>query len=195
MAEMENVILPGHTLADLSKRNWWLMALRGLVAVLFGVMAFVWPHITLLTLVYLFGFYALVNGVLALVLAYGGPPDHRVGSLVVEAIISVIAGIVALVVPGITALALVLLIGIWAVVTGIIEITGAVRLRKVINNEWLFILSGIVSLIFGVLLLVQPKVGALALIWWIGAFAIVFGVLIISLAFRMRSWGATAATA
>ncbi len=194
MADMANVNKTICSLADLTGGSWWLMALRGLAAVLFGVMAFVWPGITLLTLVYLFGAYALVNGVLAFILAYRGPEDRRVGSLISEAIISVVAGVVALVVPGITALALVVLIAFWAIVTGVIEIVGAVRLRKVISNEWLLILAGIISLVFGVLLLFQPGAGALALVWWIGAFAIVFGVLLFALAFRMRKWGSATTT-
>jgi uncharacterized membrane protein HdeD (DUF308 family) len=178
----------GGTVADLLTHNWWLLALRGLCAVLFGVLAFIWPGITLLSLVFLFGAYALINGILALVIAARAPKGYpRFGSLIFEGILSVIAGIVAFIVPGITALALLSLIAAWAIVTGILEIVAAIRLRKVINNEWLLVLAGIASIAFGVLLVLQPRAGALALVWWIGSFALLFGVLLIALAFRMRS--------
>jgi len=192
----QNIMAEGRYVADLLARNWWIMALRGLAAVLFGVLAFAWPGITLLTLVYLFSAYALVNGVLALVVSFNTPKGHhRSGSLMLEGLISIAAGVIAFLVPGITALAMVLVIAWWAIVTGVLEIVAAVRLRKVITNEWLLILSGIASLFIGFILLVQPGAGALALIWWIGAFALVFGVLLISLAFRMRNLGRTAPAA
>src|ERR1043165_5474058 len=189
----QNIMAEGRYVADLLTRNWWIMALRGLAAVLFGVLAFAWPGITLLTLVYLFSAYALVNGVLALVVSFNTPKGHhRSGSLMLEGLISIAAGVIAFLVPGITALAMVLVIAWWAIVTGVLEIVAAVRLRKVITNEWLLILSGIASLFIGFIILVKPGAGALALIWWIGAFALVFGVLLISLAFRMRNLGRTA---
>jgi len=192
----QNIMAEGRYVADLLTRNWWIMALRGLAAVLFGVLAFAWPGITLLTLVYLFSAYALVNGVLALVVSFNTPKGHhRSGSLMLEGLISIAAGVIAFLVPGITALAMVLVIAWWAIVTGVLEIVAAVRSRKVITNEWLLILSGIASLFIGFILLVQPGAGALALIWWIGAFALVFGVLLISLAFRMRNLGRTSPAA
>jgi len=177
------------TVADLLTRNWWLLALRGLAAVLFGILALIWPGITLLTLIFLFGGYALVSGVLAFIAAARAPKGYpRFGSLVFEGILSILAGLIAFFMPGITALALVILIAAWAIVTGIVEIVAAVRLRKVISNEWLLILAGIVSLGLGVLLVFAPAAGALAMVWWIGAFAIAFGALFIALAFRMRRW-------
>ncbi len=175
--------------ADLFTRNWWLLALRGLAAVIFGILAFIWPAMTLLVLVYLFGAYALANGILALVAAFRAPKGYpRFGSLIFDGIISIGAGVVAFARPGITALALLILIAIWAIATGIVEIVSAVRLRREISHEWLLILAGIVSVLFGVVLLAQPGAGALVLVWWIGAFAIVFGILLVSLAFRMRRW-------
>lgn len=181
------------TVADLLTRNWWLLALRGVAAVLFGVLAFVWPGITLLVLVYLFSAYALVNGVLALILANRAPKGHpRFGSLIFGGLISIAAGIIGFLWPGLTALTLLVLIASWAIVTGVMEIIAAVRLRKVITDEWLLILAGLASTIFGVLLLLQPGAGALALIWWIGAFAMIFGVLLVALAFRMRHWSRSA---
>jgi len=180
----------GGTVADLLTHNWWLLALRGLCAVLFGILAFIWPGITLLGMVFMFGAYALVNGILSFVVAARSPRGYpRFGSLIFEGILSVLAGVIAFVVPGITALALLALVAAWAIVTGIMEIVVAVRLRKVIRNEWLLILAGLASLAFGVLLFLRPAPGVLVLIWWIGAFALVFGVLLISLAFRLRKRG------
>ena len=177
------------TLGDLLARNWWLMALRGVAAIIFGVLAFVWPGITLLTLIYLYGAYALVNGVLAFTLAFRAPKGYpRLGSLILQGLFSILAGVIAFLLPGITALALLILIAFWAIVSGILEIALAVRLRKVISNEWLLILAGALSVLFGVLLLLQPGAGALALLWWIGAFAILLGVLLVALSFRMRNW-------
>jgi uncharacterized membrane protein HdeD (DUF308 family) len=176
------------TVADLLTHNWWLLALRGLCAILFGILAFIWPGITLLGLVYLFGAYTLANGILAFVVAARSPKGYpKFGSLIFEGILSIIAGIIAFIVPGITALALLVLIASWAIVTGIMEIVAAIRLRKVIEGEWLLVLAGLASLGFGVTLLLLPGPGALAVIWWIGAFALVFGVLLIVLAFRMRN--------
>jgi len=174
----------GGLLAD----TWWLVALRGVAAVLFGILALVWPGITLLTLVFLYGAYAIINGVLELVQAFARPKTSRRGALIFEGIISIAAGVIAFIVPGITALALLLLIAAWAIICGIFEIVTAIRLRKVIANEWLMIFAGVVSLALGVLLVLQPAVGALAMVWWIGGFAIAFGILLVALSFRLRHW-------
>jgi uncharacterized membrane protein HdeD (DUF308 family) len=177
------------TVVDTLKLNWWLIALRGLVAVLFGVLAFIWPGVTLLTLIWLFGAFALVNGLLSLVLAAKAPKGYpRLGSLILGGLLGILAGLLTFVMPGITALGLLILIAAWALLTGILEIIAAIRLRKIITNEWLLILAGIASVAFGVILLLQPAAGALALIWWIGAWALIFGILMIVLAFRMRNW-------
>jgi uncharacterized membrane protein HdeD (DUF308 family) len=174
-----------HTL----KLNWWLLALRGLIAVVFGVLAFMWPGATLLTLVWLFGAFALVNGILSFILAAKTPKGYpKVGSLIFGGLLGILAGLLALVMPGITALGLLILIAAWAIVTGVMELVAAVRLRKIIANEWLLILAGIASVAFGVILLLRPAAGALALIWLIGAWALVFGILLMILAFRMRNW-------
>src|SRR6266576_4832035 len=149
-----------HTL----KLNWWLLALRGLVAVLFGVLAFMWPGATLITLVWLFGAFALVNGILSLVLAAKTPKGYpKVGSLIFGGLLGILAGLLAFVMPGITALGLLILIAAWAIVTGIMELVAAVSLRKIINNEWLLILAGIASVVLGAIMLFQPAAGALAL--------------------------------
>src|SRR5260370_10711921 len=137
------------TVADLLTRNWWLLALRGLAAVLFGVLAFVWPGATLITLVWLFGAFALVNGFLSLVLAAKAPKGYpRFGSLILGGLLGILAGLLAFVMPAITALGLLILIAAWAMLTGILEIVAAIKLRKEINNEWLLILVGILSLAF-----------------------------------------------
>jgi len=177
------------TVVHTFRLNWWLLALRGLVAVLFGVLAFMWPGATLITLVWLFGAFALVNGILSLVLAAKTPKGYpKVGSLIFGGLLGILAGLLAFVMPGITALGLLILIAAWAIVTGIMELVAAVRLRKIINNEWLLVLAGIASVVFGILLLFQPAAGALVLIWWIGAWALLSGILLMILAFRIRNW-------
>ena len=176
-------------ISELLTRNWWLLALRGLVAILFGILAFILPGITLVSLVWLFGAYAVANGILAFVLAFKAPKgQRRIGSLIFAGIISIIAGVLAFVLPGITALSLLMLIAAWAIVTGIAEIVAAVRLRKEITGEWLLVVAGIASLIFGVIIVIVPSAGALALVWWIGAYAVAFGILLMVVAFRMRRW-------
>jgi uncharacterized membrane protein HdeD (DUF308 family) len=184
------------TIADVLTHNWWVLALRGLAAIAFGVLAFIWPGITLLTLIFLFGAFALLNGVLAFVAASRAPKGYpRFGSLILEGILSIAAGVIAFIIPGVTALALLVLIASWAIVSGIFEIVSAIRLRKVIRHEWLLALAGLASIAFGVIMILQPAVGALALVWWTGAFMFAFGILLVALAFRMRRWrGALPAT-
>jgi uncharacterized membrane protein HdeD (DUF308 family) len=175
------------TIADVFARNWWLLALRGVAAILFGVLAFMWPGITLLGLVLLFGGYALVNGILSFALAFKSRRQRW--SLIFGGIISIITALITFFVPGITALGLVLLIAAFAIANGITEIAAAIRLRKVITNEWLLVLAGILSIIFGILLSLMPGAGALVLVFWIGAWMIAIGILLLVLAFRVRSWG------
>jgi uncharacterized membrane protein HdeD (DUF308 family) len=177
------------TVVETFRLNWWLLALRGLIAVLFGALAFIWPNATLITLLFLFGVFALVNGILSLILAAKTPKGYpKLGSLILGGVLGILAGLLTFVMPGITALGLLILIAAWAIVTGLMEIVAAVRLRKVITNEWLLMLAGIASVAFGVILLFQPAAGALALIWLIAIWAIVFGILLIVLAFRVRNW-------
>jgi len=177
------------TVVDTFRLNWWLVALRGLVAILFGVLALVWPGVTLITLIWLFGAFALVNGLLSLILAAKAPKGYpRVGSLILGGLLGILAGLLTFVMPGITALGLLILIALWAIVTGMMELVAAIRLRKIITNEWLLVLTGVLSIAFGVLLILMPAAGALALIWWIGIWALVFGILLMVLAFRMRHW-------
>ncbi len=178
-------------------RNWWAIALRGVLAILFGVAAFVWPGITLSVLVLLFGAYAFVDGLFALLAAlrqHGDMGSERWWMLLLEGLAGIAAGVLTFIWPGITAVVLLYLIAAWAVITGVLEIIAAIRLRREINNEWLMALAGIASVIFGVLLFLQPGAGALAIVWLIGAYAIVFGILLLFLAFRLRSHGRITST-
>jgi uncharacterized membrane protein HdeD (DUF308 family) len=175
------------TIADLLARNWWLVLLRGIAAILFGVLAFVWPAITLFALVFLFGAYALATGILSLMLAYKAPKGYpRFGALIIGGILSIIAGLIAFFMPGLTAVGLLILIAAWAIITGIIEIMAAIKLRKEIDHEWLLVLAGLLSVAFGVLLVLMPGPGALVLVWWVGAYALVLGILLLALAFKLR---------
>jgi uncharacterized membrane protein HdeD (DUF308 family) len=173
---------------EVSSRHWWMFAVRGVAAILFGVLAFTWPGITLTVLVLLWGAYALVDGALALVSAFRTQHDHRWG-LLVEGIVGIGAGLVTFVWPGLTALVLLYIIAAWALVTGVVELIAAVRLRKAIRDEWWMVLSGLVSVVFGIALLVAPAAGALALVWLIATYAIVFGVMLIALAVRLHGLG------
>jgi uncharacterized membrane protein HdeD (DUF308 family) len=172
---------------DALTQRWWVVALRGVAAVIFGILALVWPGITLGALVLLFGAYALVDGVFALwTAATGGPAaSGRRPWLVLEGVAGVAAGILTFVWPGITALALLAVIAAWAFVTGVLEIVAAVRLRREIEGEWLLVLSGVLSVVFGILLIIDPAAGALAVTWLIGAYAIVFGAILLGLATRL----------
>jgi uncharacterized membrane protein HdeD (DUF308 family) len=171
-------------------RSWWVVLLRGIFAILFGMAAFVWPGPTIEALVLLFGSYALIDGLFAV---FAGiqqrGEDERWWILLLEGIAGVVLGLLTLFWPGTTASVLLALIAAWAIVTGMLEIAAAVRLRTVIAGEWALFLSGALSVVFGVLLIVQPGAGALALIWMVGAYAIVFGVLFCILAFELRRLG------
>jgi uncharacterized membrane protein HdeD (DUF308 family) len=180
-------------MASISKSitdQWWLVLLEGVLAVLFGVIAWVWPDITVATLVILFGAYALASGIMNFYAAYA---QHKLGAspwpFIFRGIVGVVAGIVVAVWPDISAISLFYVIAAWAIVTGIYALVGAVALRKVIDNEWLLGLAGICSVAFGVLAMIYPGDGALALIWTIGVYAIAFGFMLIVLGFRLHSWG------
>ncbi len=167
--------------------NWWALAIRGVFAVLFGVLAFVWPGLTLTVLVLLFGAYAIADGLFAIVAALSSSDRAaRWWTLLLQGVLGVIAGLVTFLWPGITTLFLLYLIAFWAIFTGGFQIAAAIRLRKELTGEWLLALGGAASIAFGVLLLLFPGAGALAVVWWIGAYAIVFGVLLLTLALRLR---------
>jgi uncharacterized membrane protein HdeD (DUF308 family) len=170
---------------DTRKRDWWLIAIRGIAAILFGLAAFVWPGLTLELLVLLFAAYVLIDGVLSIVAFVrrpGQPPSMLVGGIV-----SIAAGVVALIFPGLAALSVVLLIAAWAILTGLAEIALTFRLHERLTVELLWILAGIASIVFGIVLIVFPAAGALALVWFIGAYALFFGVLLVILGFSLRA--------
>jgi len=171
---------------QLLARRWWALALRGVIAVLFGLLTFFIPGITLISLVLLFGFYAILNGIFDIVSAMKAPGHHW--PLLVEGIVGIVAGLVTFMWPAITAMVLVYLIAFWAILTGLLEIVAGIRLREVIANEMLLILMGVISTLFGILIIIFPGAGALAIIIWIGAYALVFGIILIALAFRLRSF-------
>jgi len=167
-------------------RYWWALVLRGVAAVIFGVLAFVFPAITVAVLIILFGAYAIVDGVFNLIAAVSGRTEQRWWHLVIEGIVSIAAGVIAFAWPGLTLLALVWLVAGWAIITGVLEIVAAIRLRKHIDNEWWLALSGVASLILGGLLIVAPIAGAVVMALWIGAYAVIFGALMIGLGIRLR---------
>ena len=169
-------------------RAWHWVVLRGVFAVLFGIFAFLWPGITLAVLVLVWGAYAIADGVMALIAAFTMHEEGKpMASLVIVGILGIAAGIVTFLWPGMTALVLLLFIASWAVLMGVFQIAAAIRLRKHIEHEWLLALSGVVSILFGVrLMFLQPVVGALAVVWLIGGFAILFGILLIALGFRLK---------
>jgi uncharacterized membrane protein HdeD (DUF308 family) len=170
--------------------NWWLILLRGIAAILFGILAFVWPGVTLLTLVLLYGIFAIADGVLAIAAAVmGGAPMPR-WWLALLGLLGIVVGGMTLAWPGITALVLLLFIAAWAIVSGIMQIIGAIQLRKEIDDEWWLIAGGVVSVLFGLVLIVQPGTGALALVWLIGTFAFLYGVILVSFALRLRKHAA-----
>lgn len=172
-------------------KNWWLILLKGICAVIFGGLTFFWPGVTLFTLVILYGVFALADGVLALLAAITGDKSDNAAPrwwLAVVGLLGLAAGIITLLWPGITGLILLFFIAAWSIATGIMQIVGAIKLRKEIDDEWLLIAAGILSVLFGVAIAVWPGAGALALAFVIGTFAILYGVIMISFAFRLRKF-------
>lgn len=171
-------------------RNWWVPLVRGLLAILFGVLAFLWPGLTLSVLVIFFGAYALVDGVFAIVSAIRYRDRlERWWLWLIEGLLGVVVGVLTFLWPGLTAFVLLAFIAAWAIVTGTLEIVAAVELRKVIRGEWVLALSGALSIAFGVLLFVWPGPGLLSLAWLIGLYAVLFGIAFVALAFRLRRLG------
>ncbi len=167
-------------------RNWWVILLRGILALIFGVLTFVWPGITLAVLVALYGAFALVDGVLAIVAAIrGGAPAPR-WWLALVGVFGIAAGVLTVLWPQITAVVLLMFIAAWAIAMGVMQIVGAIKLRNEIEGEWLLIASGVLSVLFGVMLVAWPGAGALAMVLVIGAFAIMFGILMIGFSLRLR---------
>jgi uncharacterized membrane protein HdeD (DUF308 family) len=167
--------------------NWWVLAIRGVAGVFFGIVALVMPGVTVAALTLLFGAYAFVDGVISLIAAFRAGHLHRPWwAFLVEGIVGILAAIATFTWPAITLLVLLYLIAGWAVVTGIFEIVAAIELRRVINREWLLVLAGITSIVFGILLFAAPGAGAIVIALWMGAYALVFGILILALSFRLR---------
>jgi len=172
---------------DQLSRNWGWIALRGVAAVIFGVLAFSWPGVTLVVLALFFGAYALIDGICALAAAYRGREGSTpVWPLVLIGLLGVAAGIATFLWPEMTALALLMFIAVWALLIGIAQIAAAIRLRKEIDNEWILGASGALSVLFGVLMIASPGAGALAVAWIIGSYSIAFGLLLIVLSLRLK---------
>lgn len=169
-------------------RNWWLLLLRGVISIAFGIVALFWPGATLLSLVFLWGAYAVVDGIFSLWAAITGSVGEKTSRwwLALLGIVSIAAGVIAWVWPAKTALVLLILIAIWAMATGMMQIWGAIKLRKEIEGEWLLGLSGSLAILLGIVLLLQPAAGALTVVWVLGGFAIVMGFANIGLALRLR---------
>jgi uncharacterized membrane protein HdeD (DUF308 family) len=172
---------------DLLARNWWVLVVRGVLAMLFGVLAFIWPGITLAALVLLFGAYVLVDGLFPIVLAIGGwqERDDR-WLLLFEGILGVGIGVMTFIAPEITGVGLLLFIAAWSLATGILRIAAAVRLRSQIEGEWWLALSGVAAIVFAGIVMWNPAAGALGLLWFIASFAIALGVVLIMLGVKLR---------
>jgi len=168
-------------------KNWWMLLLRGIAAIIFGVLALTWPGMTLLTLILFYGAYALIDGVLAIVAAITGGALLPRWWLAIVGLLGIAAGLLTFVMPGLTAIVLLYFIAGWAIATGVFQVIGAIKLRKEIDNEWFLILCGIISVLFGVAMIAAPGAGALALITVIGIYAVLIGVLLVALSFRLKN--------
>jgi uncharacterized membrane protein HdeD (DUF308 family) len=172
---------------EMLSRYWWAFVVRGIFAILFGILAYAWPGITLTTLIIFFGAYVLIDGILLVIKTignWGGREDRWL--LLLEGLLGIGIGLLAFLAPGVTTLVLVFYIAVWSLSTGVLEIATAIRLRKEIQGEGWMILSGIASILFALLLMVFPGVGALGLIWLIALYAVIFGILLLILGFRLR---------
>jgi uncharacterized membrane protein HdeD (DUF308 family) len=180
--------MPSQALLEQLEKNWGWIALRGAAALIFGVLAFAWPVKALVVLVLFFGAYALVEGIFALIAAFRVRDRGRpMWTFVVIGVLGIAAGIVTFLWPGITALALLTLIAVWAFFMGIFQIVAAVRLRKEIAHEWLLGLSGVLSVVFGAVMLARPVEGLIAVVWIVAAYSLAFGILLLVLAFRLKN--------
>jgi uncharacterized membrane protein HdeD (DUF308 family) len=170
--------------------NWWLLLLRGLAAITFGVIAFFWPGITLVALTYLWGAYAIIDGIVAIWAAFnlsGGDAGPR-WWLGLTGVVGILAGVVAFAYTGITALVLLMFIAVWAIIIGALQVYAAIQLRKVVDNEWWLILGGLISIAFGAVVIAWPSTGALAVIWTIAWYAVFFGCMLIGLSFELKKF-------
>jgi uncharacterized membrane protein HdeD (DUF308 family) len=178
------------SLAHTLSRQWWLVLLRGLAAITFGILALTQPYISMAALVMLIGAYMLVDGVLATWAAISSRKTYDDWPLLLLwGLVGIVAGVLTFFVPQLTALAIMFYIAIWAIATGVLQIIAAIRLRKEIQGEWMLVLGGLASVVFGVILMAQPLAGALVLLWLIAAFALVYGVLQVVFSLRLRRHG------
>ena len=181
-------------LADILSRGWWHLLLRGLAAIAFGVLTWLWPGISLAALVLLFGAYALMDGVLAVWTALSGRKEYDGWwVLLLIGLLGIGVGVMTFATPGLTAYALLLYIAIWAIFRGVLEIATAIRLRKEIEGEWVLVLGGVISVAFGALILARPGAGALAVLSLIAIYAVLVGILLVMLAFKLRNLGSRVA--
>ena len=179
-------------LVDLLSENWWMVLIRGSAALIFGLLTWFYPFISILIMVMFFGVYALIDGVLGVVIAINGRRTHQDWWLMlIWGMVSILAGIMTFFVPGITWLVLITFIAIWSLVSGILQIIAAIRLRKSIRGEGWMIVAGMLSVLVGIILFVNPVQGGIALTWVIGVYAALFGVMNIALAFRLRRFAAS----
>ena len=187
-ASLGDAASPAHELMiSVLAQNWWAIGIRGVLGILFGLIALFLPGATMLSLVIVFAAYAFVDGVFGIVSAIRTARQHeRWWLLVLEALISIAAAAVAVLWPGITVVAFVFVVAFWAIFTGILELAAAFRLRFIDGRSWL-IFGGIVSVLYGALLIIAPMAGAVVLTWWLGAYALIFGVALVVLAFRLRA--------
>lgn len=165
--------------------NWWAMSLRGVAALLFGSITLSWPGMTLLVLIAFFGWYTVIDGIFAIVAGIRGEGGRR-WLLLAEGALGVLVGLVIFFYPGITAVILLYVIAAWAIFTGILRVVLAISLRSEIENEWLFVSGGVLSVLFGVILAVWPKGALLTLVWLIGIYLLIVGIVLIYLGFRVR---------
>jgi uncharacterized membrane protein HdeD (DUF308 family) len=172
-------------------QNWWTFTLRGVFAILFGLLAFVAPGATLITLIFVYGFYAILNGGFALYAAWNLRSYDRWWVFLLEGLLGIAAGVIAFVYPGAAAVAFLAIIAVWAILVGILQIVAAIRLRQMIENEWSLGLGGLFSVVFGVLLVVWPRSGLVAISWIIGFYAVAFGVMLLILGSRLRGLNKT----
>ncbi|HML08688.1 MAG TPA: HdeD family acid-resistance protein [Xanthobacteraceae bacterium] len=168
-------------------QNWWAIGIRGVLGILFGLIALFLPGATMLSLVLVFAAYAFVDGVFGIVSAVRAAREHeRWGYLLLEGLVDIAAAAVAVLWPGITVVVFVFLVAFWAIFTGILELAAAFRLEFIDGRGWL-IFGGIVSVLYGAVLIVAPMIGAVVLTWWLGAYALIFGVALVVLAFKLRA--------
>ena len=169
-------------------KTWWVLVLRGVLAIVFALLTFTWPGITLAYLIVLFGVFALFDGLLHIVAAFRSGSANW-WALLLAGIIGIAAGVLTFFCPGLTALTLLYFIAFWSIMAGVAEIIAAIRLRKEIEGEWMLALAGIIAVLFGIVLVAHPGAGALGLVLVIGAYAFVAGIVLIALGFKLRSWG------